>query len=121
MPPTKKRPRPDSLPRQNHLAPQAGNIRLPREDIHRIVHEVANQLTVINLSCSKLRGTVAKLLSGSSLDELERVERAVLEMTTLVRSLRQVEEDPQAQNSSHAPSQPLPANVYQVFDFTQER
>ena len=56
------------------------------------MHELANQLTVINLNCFKLRGTIAKLLSGSSLDELERVEKAVVEMTNLVQSLHQVEE-----------------------------
>ena len=113
---------PDSPPRQNHRARQAKKIRLPRQDIHRIVHEVANQLTVINLRCSKLRGSVAKLLSASSLDELERVEMAVVEMTALVQSLRQIEENPPARlPASQTPLRPLPPSICQVFDSKQER
>ncbi len=84
------------------------------------MHELANQLTVINLNCFKLRGTIAKLLSGSSLDELERVEKAVVEMTNLVQSLHQVEESAPPQ-TSHPAVQSPPANVYQLFDSTLER
>ena len=120
MRPTKISSLPDSLRRKRHLARQPKKIPGTPEDIHRIVHELANQLTVINLNCFKLRGTVAKLLSGSSLDELESVDRAVAEMTNLLRTLHQGEEAPPPQTHNHAAAQPPPANVYQLFDSTQE-
>ena len=115
MRPTKISPFPNSLQRKKQLA-RHKTLQAPRRDIHPIVHEIANQLTVINLSCFKLRGAVAN--SGSPLDELDKVERAVVEMTILIETLRPPDSDrPPAQ--THA--QTLPANVYNLFDSTQKR
>ena len=117
MRPTKISPFSNSLQRKKQLARQK-TIQAPRRDIHLIVHEIANQLTVINLSCFKLRGAVANFVSGSHLDELDKVERAVVEMTILIETLRPPDND-RPPEQTHA--QTLPANVYNLFDSTHKR
>lgn len=62
-------------------------------DLRRLAHQIANQLTVINLSCFKLRHGVTNDPPTASLGDIERVERAVEEITRFVRTL-QTEEDP---------------------------
>ncbi|MGH7853466.1 MAG: hypothetical protein ACREP3_08480 [Candidatus Binatia bacterium] len=64
---------------------------------------------------------MAKGLPASSLGELERMERAVVEMTSLVQSLGRSEDEPApATNPQPAVSQQA-TNVYRLFDTTRER
>jgi hypothetical protein len=93
----------------------AHQIRQPRaQDLHRLAHEIANQLTVINLSCFRIRGNAAKALPASSLRNLERVERAIAEITAFVETLRRVDDQPEGTPQA-APS-PQTTNVYPLFE-----
>jgi hypothetical protein len=112
MRPTKVRSLSTHLQRSRRRARQAKKIRA-QEDLHRFAHEIANQLTIINLSCFKLRGALAKGLPASPLGDLERVERAVLEMTNLVQTLGRPEDDPTT--NPQAPASQT-TNVYRLFD-----
>ena len=64
-----------------------------QKDLSRIAHQIANQLTVINLSCFKLRCAAGAPLPVSILENIERVEKAVAEVTSLVQALH-LEENP---------------------------
>lgn len=57
-------------------------------DLRKFTHQLANQLTVINLSCSKLRHNAVNVLPPACLEDIEGVERAVEEITGFVRMLQ---------------------------------
>ena len=119
MRPTKISTLPATLRQKRRLARQAKKaVGAPREDMDRLLHELANQLTVINLSCFKLRGDVTQFLSQSSVAELDRVERAVIEMTSLVETLHPADKEPAPAPASAAPPA---ANVYRLFNATKKR
>jgi hypothetical protein len=121
MRPTKIHCLPTNLRRSKETSRQAKKTRAPRDDIHRLVHEIANQLTIINLSCFKLRAAAAKGLPATPLEELENVERAVVEMTNLIQILRRPENEPTSTTNSQSPVFQPATNVYRLFDSTQER
>jgi hypothetical protein len=57
---------------------------------HHLVHEMLNQLTVMNLSCFRFRAAAEKCCPPSLLIEIQRMERAVTEMTALLERVAQV-------------------------------
>jgi hypothetical protein len=59
--------------------------------IDRLAHQIANQLTVINLTCFKLRGAIKDLPQSIDTD-IETLESAVAEMNNLVELLSQLQE-----------------------------
>lgn len=115
MRPTKIRSLSTHLQRSRQRARQAKKTRA-QEDLHHFAHEIANQLTIINLSCFKLRGALAKGLPASSLGDLERVEGAVMEMTRLVQTLHRPEDDPAPTTTPQDPLSQKTTKVYRLFD-----
>ncbi len=75
---------------------------LRSSDLRRLSHELVNCLTVINLSCFKIRGipTVQSDLAG--LTELETIEKTVAEAAELLVKLRD-EDEARSKNSSFHP------------------
>jgi hypothetical protein len=56
-------------------------------DLRRLSHEFINQLTVINLSCFRIRGVAAMESAPAVLAELERIEKTVAELTEMLGNL----------------------------------
>jgi hypothetical protein len=61
----------------------------PGPELHPVVHKMLNQLTIMNLSCFKFRAAAESCCSLSLLVEVERIEHAVTEMTSLLESVSQ--------------------------------
>ena len=111
--PTKLIRLPNTSPKkQKHASRRQRKIK-PRElDLDHLAHEMINQLTVIQLSCFKLRGAAAQRLTRSETDGIERVEKAVADMTLLVDMMRSG-----SQVSPKSARDPA-SNVYHLFDPT---
>jgi len=79
---------PNTLPKkQKHSLRQQRKNKPHALNLHRLAHEMINQLTVIQLSCFKLRGDAGQGLSRSETDNIEQVEKAVAEITLLVEDM----------------------------------
>ena len=91
---------------------QAKKSRRRSQDLRRLSHEFINQLTVINLSCFRIRGVAAAASVPAVMAELERMERAVAEITELLANLPAEDEA----SSKISPTDPaLGAKVYPLF------
>jgi hypothetical protein len=101
--------------RRSKLARRRKKPRVPRNKFYRIAHEIANQLTIINLSCFKLRGVLANEVAAVS-ENLEKVERAVLEISTLAQVLSSPEDEPALPRNDLSADSPRANNVYRLFD-----
>jgi len=116
--PQKNNRTPGSLPRPPRLGPQKRKPRVAGLD--RLAHQIVNQLTVINLSCFKLRATVKD--AGASVNaDIDRLENAVTEMNDLVEILSRLEDQPTAPDVAVCPKTPAypnarPVNVYPLFE-----
>lgn len=88
---------------------------MPRNEFHRIAHEIANQLTIINLSCFKLRGALANEIAALP-GSLEKVERAVFEIATLIQVLSSPEDEPPPERNDVPADSSRTNNVYRLFD-----
>src|SRR4030095_13605438 len=55
-------------------------------ETHRLVHEIVNQLSVMNLCCFKFRAAQA-YLPPSSLADIDRMETAVAEIAALLGNI----------------------------------
>jgi nitrogen fixation/metabolism regulation signal transduction histidine kinase len=113
MPPTKVRKLPIRPRRRAQGARETRGSSDHREELHRLAHEIANQLTVITLSCFKVRGAASNALPPSSLGALERVESAVAEIAALIESLRRLADKPKRMPQPASSQQPT--NVYPLF------
>ena len=77
----------DGLPKRK-LAQIPANKRQPRlSDLRRLSHELINCLTVVNLSCFKIRGIPAVDRDPGILDQLETIEKTVAEAAELLVKL----------------------------------
>ena len=65
------------------------NMRRLTDNLDKFAHEVLNQLTVINLSCFRLRIDTRADANGAILVELERIEKGISELTELLTTLPQ--------------------------------
>ena len=90
-------------------------------EIHRLVHEIVNHLTVMNLCCFKFRAA-AEARVPSSLADIDRVENAVAEIAVLLDNIARAKTpkpldgslpDPRQAEPPQAQSQP--SNVYLLF------
>lgn len=89
---------------------------------HHLVHEMLNQLTVMNLSCFKFRAAAEKCCPPSLLVEIERMERAVVEMTALLESVSQAANSKvigRALGVVHGSDGKPASNVYPLFKPTK--
>lgn len=101
--------------RRSKLARRRKKPRVPRNNFYRIAHEIANQLTIINLSCFKLRGALANEIASVS-GNLDKVERAVLEIATLIQVLPSPEDESPSQTNGLPADSSRANNVYRLFD-----
>jgi hypothetical protein len=61
----------------------------PSPELQQLVHELTNQLTIMNLSCFKFRAAVVNVLDRSVSVEIDRIERTVSDMTSSLAKLPQ--------------------------------
>lgn len=113
---TKIRSLPTKLQPNKPRAPQTKTPRPARDDLRRIAHELANQLTIVNLSCSKLRAACAKDLASIYARDLDNVETAVAAMAGLMRTLHQIDAEPCTPGRDRVRPARQTANVYRLFD-----
>jgi hypothetical protein len=98
------------------VAPQTKTPRPARDDLRRIAHELANQLTVVSLSCFKLRAACAQDFAAICASDLDNVETAVAAMADLMRTLHQIDAEPATPGRDRVRPAPQTANVYRLFD-----
>ena len=84
-------------------------------ETQRLVHEIVNQLTVMNLCCFKFRAAQA-YLPPSSLADIDRMEAAVAEIAALLGSPL-----PDPRQSEPPQVQAQPSNVYLLLKPTLQR
>lgn len=75
------------LTNKKPLRPLANKHQRRSSDLRRLAHELINQLTVINLSCFKIRsGTVAEN-EPAILNQLDLIEKTVAEAAEILANL----------------------------------
>ena len=92
----------------------------PAARLRPLAHQIVNQLTVINLSCFKLRVTL-KDIAANAAGDIERLQHAVAEMNRLVEVLSQIQDSSPAPGiparaKSRITAHPPPDNVYPLFE-----
>lgn len=103
------------IARSRHASRRRRNRRLI--GVERVAHQIANQVTVINLTCFKLRVAI-KTPPASVEADIERLEHAVAEMNNLVEILNRLKEQsaaayPERKNSSSSGGT---SNVYSLAE-----
>jgi hypothetical protein len=98
----------------NKKLPQllANKSRRRSSDLRRLSHELVNHLTVINMSCFKIRGVAAVEMESEILNQIELIEKIVAEAAELLANLS-VDD---SASSAASPSDPAPGGkVYPLF------
>lgn len=106
------------------LSPKKTRSRKPdasAAEIHRLVHEIVNHLTVMNLCCFKFRAA-AEARVPSSLADIDRMESAVAEIAALLDNIAKAKTPkpldgslPDPRQSEPLQGQSQPSNVYLLF------
>lgn len=93
-----------------------------------LVHEIMNQLTVINLCCFKFRAAAKAAPEPSLLADLEKMEKAVVDLASLLEDLSQAKEAQpvQSHRADALRAKPrlersMPDNVYSFAKPTRRR
>jgi hypothetical protein len=88
-------------------------------EIHRIVHSLFNQLSIINLCVFKLSGSLGNSVTPGICDDVEKLQRAVQEAAISAEQLSQLVADGAALVEPRIPrvvqSQPQANNVLPLF------
>jgi hypothetical protein len=94
-------------------------------ETQRFVHEIVNQLTVMNLCCFKFRAAQA-YLPPSSLADIDRMETAVAEIAALLDNIAKSKTPkpldsplPDPRQSEPPQVQAQPSKVYHLFKPTR--
>ena len=58
--------------------------RHPSPELPRVLHELMNQLTIMNFSCAKFRAAAAHLTDHSIAIDIDKMEKTIVDMTALV-------------------------------------
>ncbi len=103
--------------------------RPPGSDLQHLLHEILNQLTVMNLCCFKFRAAAKQSCHPTLLVEIERMEHAVIEITSLLGKISEsVKPTPVARalaivprQSERSAAQIATSNVYPLFRPTRRR
>ena len=95
---------------------------------HHPFHEILNELTVINLCCGEFRVVAEQSRHTSLLVDIERMEHAVIEMTSLLEKISESIKFTSAARASAVPERREPStaqaqtsNVYPLFKLTKRR
>ena len=96
-------------------------------ETHRLVHEIVNQLSVMNLCCFKFRAAQA-YLPPASLADIDRMETAVAEIAALLGNIAKSKPPKPLDSPLPDPRQPeppqvqaQPSKVYHLFKPTLQR
>ena len=96
-------------------------------ETQRLVHEIVNQLSVMNLCCFKFRAAQA-YLPPSSLADIDRMENAVTEIAALLDNIAKSKTPkpldsplPDPRQSEPPQVQAQPSKVYHLFKPTLQR
>jgi hypothetical protein len=93
----------------------------PAAHWRQLMHEIYNQLTVMNLCCFKFRGAVAPLNDAQLLSDVERMENTTTELAALVENFSNTQPLVAIAGGCAVPATdalneiPPPANVYPLF------
>jgi len=94
-------------------------------ETQRLVHEIVNQLSVMNLCCFKFRAAQA-YLPPSSLADIDRMENAVTEIAALLGNIAKSKTPkpldsplPDPRQSESPQVQAQPSKVYHLFKPTR--
>lgn len=80
-------------------------------ELRRLSHEFANQLTVINFSCARIRASIPTENTPMVASELARIDKAVSTVCEMLAGLT-ADDD----TSTRSPSDPAqPAKIYPLF------
>lgn len=96
-------------------------------ETHRLVHEIVNQLSVMNLCCFKFRAA-AEARVPSSLTDIDRMENSVTEIAALLGNIAKSKTPkpldsplPDPRQSEPPQVQSQPSKVYHLFKPTLQR
>lgn len=81
--------------------------------LHSLTHDIINQLTVLNLSCSQIRAAAASQRPPHAID-VDHIENALSEMGRLVAALAR-------QKHTDLPAKHTSENVYVLFESDPKR
>jgi len=100
--------------------PNQKRARHPSPDLRRVLHELMNQLTIMNFSCSKFRGA-ADLTDHSIAMDIEKMEKTIVDMAALVESASQAMKSTPSRSAcadllnAKPETSPRSANIYPLF------
>ena len=93
-----------------------------------LLHEIMNQLTIMNLCCFKFRAAVESVPEPSLLADLEKMEKAVVDLASLLEHLSQAKgaqavqsHQVDAPRAKPRPERSTPDNVYSFAKPTRRR
>jgi hypothetical protein len=119
---------PTPAPAKKNKTRKPKSIEPPSPDLRQLIHEMFNQLTVMNLCCFKFRGAVGRTIDLALLADVDRMEKAIADLTVLLEnfphpktstSIECAEPDGPSINAGAA--EPQPNNVYPLFKPTLRR
>ena len=114
---------PSSIPPRKSRSSKRAVENTSLSEIHRVVHEMVNHLTVMNLCCFKFRATAVPSLPAEALSDIADMEAAVEQIAELLNDLtKNAAADSQNRIASDKrPTQPMSSgshssnNVYPLF------
>src|SRR5437762_9242986 len=78
---------PTPVPAKKNKTRKPKSVEPPSPDLRQLVHEIFNQLTVMNLCCFKFRGAVGRTIDLTVLADVDRMEKAIADLTVLLENL----------------------------------
>ena len=119
---------PTPVPAKKNKTRKPKSVEPPSPDLRQLVHEIFNQLTVMNLCCFKFRGAVGRTIDLAVLADVDRMEKAIADLTVLLENLPRPKTSapidcaqPDALPVDSTAVQPQPNNVYPLFKPLRDR
>jgi len=113
---------PTPVPAKKNKTRKPKSVEPPSPDLRQLVHEIFNQLTVMNLCCFKFRGAVGRTIDLTVLADVDRMEKAIADLTVLLENLPRPKTSaliecapPDAPPVDAGAVQSQPNNVYPLF------
>jgi hypothetical protein len=104
--------------RERHSAPE----------LWQILHDLMNQLTIMNFCCSKFRAAAKNAFDQSVTADIDRIERTIVDMTSLLGKISEAVSSTPVDSSSAGihrakanQSVSQPVNVYSLFKRRRRR
>ena len=95
-------------------------------ELWQILHDLMNQLTIMNFCCSKFRAAAKNAFDQSVTADIDRIERTLVDMTSLLGKLPEAVSSTPVHSSSagiHRANRSVsqPVNVYPLFKTRRRR